>query len=154
MTRWLAFSLALTVLVPACGGGNGPASLPFNPFGTEPASVDNNEPTGSDNEQPPPTPSTGGGGVSIDALCAQACTHIEAACPGRSGPDCATDCADTNVTGCEAQYRAFVTCIATSNLTCSSNGDLNVAVCQTAINAVSNCLNSTQGTPTSPPPTR
>jgi hypothetical protein len=149
MKRWLAFSFALAVLGPACSGSGGPASFPLDPFGVEPAPADGTEPSGSDNEAPVP----GGASGSLEELCVKACANIQASCPGsESGANCARDCASTNITGCESQYRAFVACVGTATLTCSAGGDLNPGACQTVLTAAVTCLQSMQQRGGSSPP--
>jgi hypothetical protein len=114
------------------GDGAGPATSPINPFGTEPS-------TASAVGVEPPT-----GGSSLAALCARACAHIEAVCPGTGSPNCADDCVTSGPPGCDTQFRAFVQCVATAPLDCASM-QIDTLACQTQLNAINSCLSGTSG---------
>ena len=121
-------AIVVAGLAAGCGAGNGggPASLPIDPFGNEP---------------PPPT-NTG----SILQLCEQACAHIQSSCPSSgSGSSCPSDCATSSPPGCEQQFRAFVACIATTQLICT-NGGLDPSTCNAQLTALSACDSGTAGT--------
>lgn len=127
--------IALAAIVAGCDGGGGPAPSPIDPFGTEPVGIWGSEPTGRDNEAPP----TGGGG-SIEALCAQACSHIEAQCPGAtSGADCGVGCANFAGRNCDTELRAYLACLGTVNLTCV-DGQASTEACTTTQVALAACL--------------
>ena len=136
-------AIVVAGLAAGCGAGNGggPASLPIDPFGNEPATPTGNEPTNGGNEAPPPT-NTG----SILQLCEQACAHIQSSCPSSgSGSSCPSDCATSSPPGCEQQFRAFVACIATTQLICT-NGGLDPSTCNAQLTALSACDSGTAGT--------
>jgi hypothetical protein len=131
--------------VVACGcssGAAGPASPSFDPFGIDPASPTGAEPTISGTDMPP----SQGRQQSIAVLCATDCARIEGMCPGTEGPDCASSCsASAAMTpGCDAQIRAFLSCVAGATVICAAGG-IQVPVCNGAITAVSTCLNQGSG---------
>jgi hypothetical protein len=123
MKLLLTTSLALwgAVLVSGCAGGAGPAT-PFNPFGTDPSGSRSEPPGGSNNEAPPPSGGGGSGGTqTLAQLCAAACAQIESSCPTYQSTDCATGCtaAAAQIPNCQAEYEAFVSCVATAYITCN-----------------------------------
>jgi hypothetical protein len=120
-------AVACTVVASGCTSGDlGTARSPIDPFGTEPASGAG-EPTGT-----------------IADLCTAACARIQSACPGAGGgTDCASDCAGSAPAGCESEFRAFVQCLATAQITCPGGSSFDAPQCAAAINAVESCLNTT-----------
>lgn len=122
-------AVACTVAASGCTSGDlGTATSPIDPFGTEPGS------SGGE--------STGGNADTIAELCASACVHIQAACPDAEGADCATDCASSAPPGCDTQFRAFVRCVSSAQIYCSGSS-IEVPQCQSAVDAVTNCIAST-----------
>ena len=127
-------AVACTIAASGCmSGDGGTATSPINPFGIEPAPTTGSEPTGGNTD-------------SIAQLCAAACARIQAACPGAaSGAECAGDCASSAPAGCEAQFRAFVQCVASAQIVCSGSS-FEAPQCAASLSAVEICLGST-GTP-------
>jgi hypothetical protein len=125
--KWLvAASLALggAILLSGCGGGAGPASPSFDPFGSEP--------TGSSAEKPG-TPDEGSSGAAkIDTLCSVACGRIMAACPAPPGSNCVVSCESEfqAYPACAAQGQMYLSCIAESPISCSGYGSLEVQACR------------------------
>jgi len=127
------------VAASGCGGGAGPATPPFSPFGVDP-SIGSTEPAGGSNEAPPPS---GGSQQSIEQLCAAACARISLACPSAAGPTCISGCVaePATVPACVSQVQAFLACISTAPLTCSSYGTFDAPACMTVEVAVADCVN-------------
>ena len=128
--------------VAGCGKGDGgTARLPFDPFGTEP-------PGGGGLDPQPGRP-----GGTVDQLCAYDCTRLESICPGSGGgPDCASQCvaAQTSFPGCEAEFQAYLACVATAPATCDS-GSLSLNGCDNEIAVLSSCpLAGGSSTPAAP----
>jgi len=123
-------AVACTIAATGCTTGDGgPAMGPIDPFGTEPAST-GSEPTGDNSD-------------TIAQLCAAACARIQSGCPGAAGgTNCAAECASSAPPGCETQFRAFLRCLAGSQIFCDGTS-FDVPQCQSAIDAVSICINST-----------
>lgn len=155
-------SLALwgAMLVSGCGSGTGPATTPFNPFGTEPPGSTSEPPSGSNN--PPPATGEGGSGGSVGTgggggtvatggsggsqtlaqLCASACAQFEAFCSSYQSTTCPTDCtgAVAQFPNCQTQYQAYVSCIATSSyFTCNGTYMPQAPDCVSAQYAVATC---------------
>ena len=142
-SAWACASLAACLAAGACSdGGAGPASPPFDPFGTEPSGSTTIEP-----EAPP--------AATIEQACARACAHVLSLCPAAAGgAECAPECAAsiTSFPGCEAEFRTFVSCIATAPLTCVDT-TINAPACDGASLALGNCVEGGQptGGGTAPP---
>jgi hypothetical protein len=137
VSGWALGLVLSAALGPACSGSGDPAPLPTNTFGTEPVTVTGNEPAGTSNES-----SSSG---SLEQLCAAACANIQAMCPGTAGgTDCAASCASSAVKGCEAQFSAFLSCVATSPLSCNG-GNLSAPACTVSDQAVSSCIRQNAG---------
>ena len=137
-------AILIAGLAAGCGAGNGggPDSLPIDPFGTESTNHTGNESPGGSNESPPPMNTS-----SIEQLCAQACAHIQSSCPGAStnASSCPSDCASSVPPGCEQQFRAFVACIATAQLVCSTSGGIQLTGCEAETAAINACPGVTSG---------
>jgi hypothetical protein len=134
---FIAFAaVACTVAASGCTSGDlGTARSPIDPFGTEPA-TSGGEPAGGNTD-------------TIAQLCATACAHIQAACPGAAGgTECASDCASSAPAGCEVQFRAFVQCLASAQITCPGDSSFDAPQCTASIDAVQRCLGGTSGTGT------
>ena len=133
---------AWAVVASGCSGGDaGPASRPFNPFGTETTSSTGVEPTVSGTDPGPGN--SGGGEQTIGELCVTVCAHIDAACPGGSGTDCVASCSSAAPAGCDGPFRTFLLCVSPAPIACS-NGSASISSCQTEASAVSACI-SQQG---------
>jgi hypothetical protein len=136
-------SVAYVIVASGCSSGGAGLPTPSDPFGNDSASTSGSEPTigkpepGAGGADPVP-----GSGGTIEALCARACVHIQASCPGNAGGSaCAADCAESAVEDfptCMAEFRAFVVCIGTARLTCSGTS-VEAPTCQSAIEAVILC---------------
>jgi hypothetical protein len=126
-------AVACTVAASSCTSGDlGTARSPIDPFGTEPASG-GGEPAGGNTN-------------TIADLCVAACARIQAACPGAAGgTGCASDCASSPPAGCEAQFRAFVQCLASAQILCNGSS-FDAPQCSTSLNAVETCFGSGAGT--------
>jgi hypothetical protein len=144
MTRLFIVCASVAHVIVACGcsSGGGGLPTPSDPFGHDPASISGSEPTIGK-----PEPGAGGAdvvpgsGATIEALCARACVHIQASCPGSAGgSDCAADCAESGARfqTCMTEFRAFVVCIGTAPLTCSDTS-VEAPTCDSAIQAVVLC---------------
>src|SRR5512146_3516434 len=96
MKSLLTVTLALggALLVAGCGGGGGPASPTFDPFGSE-SSGASSESSGASTEGP-------GGKDAIANLCATDCARIKAVCPSAAGSNC--------VASCQAELVAYPAC--------------------------------------------
>jgi hypothetical protein len=144
MTRWSVVwgVFVCAALASGCSGGPGPASPTFNPFGTDPASTGADDPVTTGNETPPPqTPAA----TSLPALCAQVCAHIASACPGAADPTCTDKCSAVDPMGCDAEVKAFFSCLVSAPLTCEGNNNVSAPTCMTSENAVSDCINNMIG---------
>jgi len=131
-------ALALAVCASGCADGDSvgvPVTRPFPPLGTEPSPVTGAEPTtGGDDPLPQAE-------VSIQTLCAAACTRLENECPAGVASDCASSCTSLGLSspGCAAPFRAVVACITTAPLICYGM-TVGLPDCEQAQNAFSDCL--------------
>jgi hypothetical protein len=133
----ISASLVFASLAGCSGGGGPPPNAPVNPFGTEPPTVTGAEPTATDNEAPSPAASS----ASTEQLCAQACARVDAVCPAASGgASCASQCSTVATMGCETEFRAFVSCIATAPLSCQMD-QLQAPACAAATQTFETCVN-------------
>ena len=150
-------SLALwgAMLVSGCSSGSGPATTPFNPFGTEPPGTTSEPPGGSNNNPPPPSSGSGGssglggstgsggsGGSTLAQLCAAACANFESFCSSYQSATCPSDCAGgaAPVPNCQTQYQAFVSCLATTSyFTCDGSYTPQAPDCVSAQDALTTC---------------
>jgi hypothetical protein len=119
---WLAAGAAAS-----CQGTGGPARSPIDPFASE-ATVGGNEPSG-------------GGSETLLELCGRACANIAACEAGSAG--CAADCASDVPAACEAEFRAFVQCIATAPI--CINGNVDPTSCMATLLAVDACASRSGG---------
>ena len=137
MTSRFIACLSLACAVAACDAGTaGPPTPPSDPTKT------GYEPPGGPSDVPPSV------GSSIEQLCAYDCMRFESICPGSAGgSECAASCAQavTSLPGCEAQFQAYLACVASVPLTCT-NGSLNLSGCNGAEMAVNNCSGMGIGT--------
>jgi len=91
---------------------------------------------------------TPGAGGTIEQLCAYDCMRFESVCPGSGGgPDCAASCAQavTSFPGCEAQFQAYLACLASAPVMCT-NGSIDFSGCDGAVMAINNCSGMGVGT--------
>src|SRR5579871_1042591 len=132
-------------VVAGCNGGAGPATGPY-PFGTDPTGA-TSEPTGTSTEMPP----SGGQGSSIAQQCQTVCARIAAACPSYASSTCVTSCSQvpTQYPSCTSELQAFLTCLASAQITCS-NGSVQVPGCESETLAFASCESpgTTTGTTT------
>jgi hypothetical protein len=136
--KWLVTaSLALggALLISGCGGGSGPATAPFNPFGSDP-SGGSSEPTGASNEGP-------SGPGTIADLCATDCVRVASACPSAAGSNCVASCEAESMAypACTAQVQAYLACISTAAINCAGNGSLDASACAESRLALTACSN-------------
>jgi hypothetical protein len=122
--------LSLACAVAACDPG--PAGPPTEP--SDPTRTGYEAPSGDGGV----TPTVGG---SVEQLCAYVCMRFATVCPSIGDPSCAMECASSTSSSpmCESVFRTFLSCLATSPLTCN-NGSIDTNVCQKEINDVSNCM--------------
>ena len=117
MTSRFIACLSLACAVAACDAGTaGPPTPPSDPTKT------GYEPPGGPSDVPPSV------GSSIEQLCAASCAQ-----------------AVTSLPGCEAQFQAYLACVASVPLTCT-NGSLDLSGCNGAEMAVNNCSGMGIGT--------
>ena len=137
MTSRFIACLSLACAVAACDAGTaGPPTPPSDPTKT------GYEPPGGPSDVSPSV------GASIEQLCTYDCMRFESICPGSAGgPECAASCAQavTSLPGCEAQFQAYLACVASVPLTCT-NGNLDLSGCNGAEMAVNNCSGLGTGT--------
>ena len=136
-------SLASALVATGCNSGDGGPASPSNPFGTDPAPNTGFEDPGSGGIDRPPSSSTNTppATASIDQICTYDCQHIESLCPGGSGgASCPASCAQaaTYFPGCETQFKAYLVCVETASVTCSS-GSAQISGCDAQITAVESC---------------
>lgn len=140
MRSFATAGLALcgALLVFGCSSGTGPATPPFNPFGTDP-SGSSSEPSGASNEAPPAA-----GGQTISSLCSLVCGRFEAACPATTMTNCAGSCSMDAVTypNCVPELQAFLDCAESGAITCTSSGAVSISACTSTEVAFANCLQS------------
>lgn len=144
MTSRLIACVSFAFALAACDAGPaGPPTAPSSPVsGAEPSGGNGYEPPGGGSDQGPV-------GGSIAQLCAYDCMRFETICPGSGGgSDCAVSCAQsvTNYPNCEAQFQAYLGCLATTSVTCM-NGSLDISGCDAAVQALNSCA-SVAGTGT------
>jgi hypothetical protein len=108
-------------------GDGGTARSPIDPFGTEPAPTTGSEPTGRLRQ------------ATIAELCVQVCARISM-CQSSADSSCASECAADSPPNCEAEFRAFLECVATAMLNC--NGGFIAPGCEGALIAADNCQSS------------
>ena len=132
-------SLAGALIAAGCTSGDGGPASGSSPFGTDPPPSTGYEPPGVTGLDPPPSSGTPSNG-SIEELCAFDCQHIESMCPGGGGTNCAAGCvqAESYFPGCETQFRAYLSCVATASITCSS-GNATINGCDAQISALTSC---------------
>ena len=137
----IVLALGGAIVVSGCGGGAGPATPPFNPFGVDSPGSTTEAQGGSTNETPPPT-----GGQSLAQLCATACAEIGTACPMAAGTNCTSSCVNAPAMNptCAAEFEAFLVCITTTPITCSSYGSssIDAPACTALEETVASCLNA------------
>jgi hypothetical protein len=86
--------------------------------------------------------SAGTGGTG-GATCTSLCTRVvAAACPNDTLSSCVTDCQSVQgmSSGCPSQFNAFLGCLTTATLTCSSSGTAVATGCDTQGTALNTCL--------------
>ena len=126
--KWLvtaSLTLGGAILLSGCGGGAGPASPPFDPFGSS-------EPTGSSAEKPGTPDEGSAAAAAIDTLCAVACGRITAACPYPPGNNCVVSCESEFLAypACVAQGQMYLSCISETPISCSGYGSLDLPACR------------------------
>jgi hypothetical protein len=119
-------AVACTIAASGCSGDGPPARSPFDPFGTEPAPTTGSEPTG--------------GEATIAELCVQVCARLTSTCGRTNDTGCASQCAADSSPNCEAEFRAFLECLATATLNC--NGEFIAPACEGALIASESCQSS------------
>jgi hypothetical protein len=131
-----------TILVSGCGGGgSGPASPSFDPFGTESAGA-SSEPAGASTEGLP------GGPAEIADLCATDCQRFMA-CPSISGSNCLASCEAEFLAypACAGVIQDYLACISTAAITCAASGSLDTSGCVESQEATETCIDpGTTGT--------
>ena len=126
------------------GGGNGPASPPFDPFGNEPSGA-SSESSGSSTEGP-------GASDTIAALCATDCTRITSACPSAAGANCVGSCEASfqEYPSCTSQAQAYLECLANTAIVCSGGGSIDVSACVQFVDALDSCVHPGSGVMVTP----
>jgi hypothetical protein len=128
---------AFTVAAAGCSSGAaGPASQPFNPFGTESPAAVGAEPVVSGQDAPPR-----GGGQTPAELCSTVCAKVAAVCPGAAGSDCVPACTATvtdNPT-CAGEVEAYFSCIGSSSIVCEGQ-NISAPACSAALSAANTCI--------------
>jgi hypothetical protein len=126
-------ALALALVACSSGGEGGTASIPFDPFGTEPAPTSGAEPTGGDSAAPPR-------GASLEDLCAQLCVRFASSCSGAgycNPADCVTIGAGRP--DCVGSFRAYLSCLVAAPIECGPYG-AEVPACDNAGQTAQTCL--------------
>ena len=126
---------ALAGLLVACTSGEGPASVPFSPLGTEPA-PSTTEPKSGGNETPP------SGGSSIEELCFFDCERISSKCAIDACDD--AFCADIEAAypDCRRELLAYFACVAKAPIECTQYDRVDIPSCEDDVYALSICLNN------------
>lgn len=148
MKGHVAATLALggALFLAGCGsGGGGPATSPFDPFGSEPSGA-SGEPSGPSSEGPASSDT-------IANLCATDCSRIMSACPSAAGSNCVGSCEASflEYPACTSQAQAYLECIANITIVCSGGTSIDVSGCAQSVQALESCINpgsTVMGTPT------
>lgn len=127
-------TLALVLVGCSSDGAGGTASIPFDPFGTEPAPTSGTEPTSGDSVAPPER------ALSIADLCALACTRFTFDCYGAAACD-PTECVTfaARRPDCIGAVRSYLTCLLTAPTQCGPYGP-EAPACDTVGQAAQSCL--------------
>jgi hypothetical protein len=125
---------ALAVMVIACSSGDGgTGSVPFDPFGTEPAGTSGAEPAGGEDVSPPP------GTASIEDLCVRACIRFATSCygAGRCNPNDCLSLASARPS-CLGFFRSFLSCLEVAPIECGPYGP-QAPVCDSLAEVFQSC---------------
>jgi hypothetical protein len=130
----IVVTLALVLVGCSSGGDGGTASIPFDPFGTEPAPTSGTEPTADNTVAPPER------GASIADLCAVACTRFTFDCYGASACD-PNDCVTLALSRpeCIDVFRTYLSCLSTAPTQCGPYGP-EAPACESVGQTAQSCL--------------
>jgi hypothetical protein len=139
-------ALGCALLVAGCGGGGGPASPTFDPFGSE-SSGAASESSGASTEGL-------GGKEAVADLCATDCARIQSGCPSAAGSNCVASCQAELAAypACTVQAQQYLECIATIAIVCSPGGSFDASACRGSLNVWDSCAHPTTNVTGTPAP--